>query len=109
MKPINRNRLLLTLSAAFGPFNISPRFAITFLILGVHPHVGSCSERGSVLCPRQAHQEKAGQDPQALRAPPDRAVPPDVRETPESVGLLDPLDTATPLSASVFLTTGKDT
>lgn len=55
------------------------------------------------------HKEKAGQEPQALQALPDPAVPPDVLDTPESAGPLDLLDTATPLSVSVFLTTGRDT
>lgn len=56
-----------------------------------------------------AHKEKAGQDLQALQALPDLVVPLDVQVTPESVGLLDLLDTATLLSVSVFLTMGKDT
>ncbi|TKS75342.1 Collagen alpha-1(XII) chain [Collichthys lucidus] len=54
-------------------------------------------------------KEKAGQELQALQALPDLAVPPDVQDTPECVDLPDLLDTVTPLSVSVFLTTGKDT
>ncbi len=57
----------------------------------------------------QVHQERAGQDLPALQALLDLAAPPDVQDTPESAGLLDLLDTVTPLSVLVFLTTGKDT
>lgn len=64
---------------------------------------------GFLYFARQAHKEIAGQDLQALRALLDLAVPLDVQDIPESVGLLDLPDTATLLSVSVFLTTGKDT
>lgn len=56
-----------------------------------------------------AHQEKAGQDLQALQALPGLAVPLDVKDTLESVGLLDLLGSVTLLCVLVFLTTGRDT
>lgn len=57
----------------------------------------------------QVHQDRAEQDLQALQAPLGPAAPLDVQATLESVGLLGLLDTATLLSVSVSLTTGKDT
>lgn len=57
----------------------------------------------------QVHQEKAGQDLQALQALLDPVVPLDVQATPESAGLPDLLDTVTLLSVLAFLTTAKVT
>lgn len=62
-------------------------------------------DRGDPL----VHQERAEQDLQAPQALPVLAVLPDVQDTQESADRPDLLGTATPLSVSVFLTTGKDT
>lgn len=65
-----------------------------------------------VLCPLCVHQvlqEKAGLDLRALQARLALVALLGVQVMPESVGLRDPLDTATPLSVLVFLTTGRGT
>lgn len=70
---------------------------------------GSCHSALCPLCVHQVLQEKAGLDPRALQARLALVALLGVQVMPESAGLQDPLDTATPLSVLVFLTTGRDT
>lgn len=70
---------------------------------------GSSNPALCPLCVHQVLQEKAGLDLRALQARLALVALLGVQVMPESAGLQDPLDTATPLSVLVFLTTGRDT